>query len=93
MKVKSVKKVKLSEPVPVYDITVPGYENFCVAPGVVVHNSKDLADAFAGVVAGLTLKNFIWSTHGVAVSRHLQSVVDAQATRDGARDDRLEMSA
>lgn len=34
---------------PVYDITVPETENFALATGVFVHNSKDVSDAVAGV--------------------------------------------
>lgn len=35
----------------VYDLTVPVYENFALACGVFVHNSKDTADALCGAVA------------------------------------------
>ena len=38
------------EPVPVYDIEVDAYENFSLSGEVVVHNSKDVSDAVAGVV-------------------------------------------
>ena len=34
----------------VYDISVPIYENFMLDNGVVVHNSKDIADAVAGCI-------------------------------------------
>jgi hypothetical protein len=34
----------------VWDITVPGLENFALAAGVFVHNSKDVADGVAGAV-------------------------------------------
>jgi len=38
----------------VYDLSVPGLQNFALAAGVFVHNSsKDLSDALAGVVWGL----------------------------------------
>jgi len=50
MLIKSIKIIKLKEKVPVYDITVPETQNFCLANGVVVHNSKDVADAVTGVV-------------------------------------------
>jgi hypothetical protein len=43
-----IEKITLKEPIPVYDITVDGNENFIVASGVVVHNSKDEADSIAG---------------------------------------------
>lgn len=52
----SVRKVVLEEPVPVYDITVPGTKNFMLDSGAFVHNSKDCADAVAGVVYILTKK-------------------------------------
>ena len=34
----------------VYDLTVDGTQNFALEAGVFVHNSKDLADAWAGVI-------------------------------------------
>jgi DNA gyrase subunit B len=37
----------------VYDLSVPETENFALASGVFVHNSKDLSDALSGVVWGL----------------------------------------
>lgn len=43
-----VKRLKLKEPVPVYDLSVPATQNFALAAGVVVHNSKDIADTLAG---------------------------------------------
>ena len=49
----------------VYDLAVPGTENFALASGVFVHNSKDVADALAGVVKGLTSLREIWIKHGV----------------------------
>ena len=49
-KVKSIEIVKLSEPIDVYDITVPGYDNFALASGIIVHNSKDKADSVCRVV-------------------------------------------
>jgi hypothetical protein len=48
MKVLSKKTITLDKPVPVYDITVPETENFQLASGITVHNSKDLADAVVG---------------------------------------------
>ena len=50
MKVVSVKHVKLPEPVPTYDISVLDTENFRLASGAFVHNSKDVADSVAGTV-------------------------------------------
>lgn len=43
IKVKSIKRISLPEPVPVYDVTVPIYENFMLANGVIVHNSAKTA--------------------------------------------------
>ena len=43
IKVKSIKRISLPEPVPVYDVTVPIYENFMLANGVIVHNSSKIA--------------------------------------------------
>ena len=54
MRIKSVKRVHLSAPVPVYDVTVDGTQNFQLASGVFVHNSKDVSDAMAGVDYTLT---------------------------------------
>ena len=49
-KVKQVNKVTLDEPVAVYDLEVDEWDNFALAAGVFVHNSKDLADAVCAVV-------------------------------------------
>jgi hypothetical protein len=46
----------LADPVPVYDLEVDVWNNFALSAGVFVHNSKDCADAVAGVVAGLLKK-------------------------------------
>lgn len=48
-KVTRVRKVQLETPIPVYDISVPNYENFALADGIFVHNSKDAADAVCRV--------------------------------------------
>ncbi|RLG72344.1 MAG: hypothetical protein DRO11_02450 [Methanobacteriota archaeon] len=52
--VKNVIPVELKVPVPVYDLEVDEFSNFELSSGVFVHNSKDLADAVAGVCHGLT---------------------------------------
>ncbi len=49
----SVKHIYLDNPIKVYDITVPETENFALANWVIVHNSKDVADAVAWVVANI----------------------------------------
>lgn len=41
--VKSVRRIKLDNPVPVYDATSPKYHNFALANGVVVHNTAKIA--------------------------------------------------
>lgn len=48
-RVRSVQFVTLPSPVAVYDLSVPESQNFSLSCGVVVHNSKDTADACAGV--------------------------------------------
>ena len=49
-KVRSVTHIVLDTPVPIYDLEVPEYSNFALTAGVIVHNSKDLADAMCGSV-------------------------------------------
>lgn len=41
--VKSIRRLKLDKPVPVYDATMPVHHNFCLGNGVVVHNTADNA--------------------------------------------------
>jgi hypothetical protein len=62
-RVLSIKLLQVNEPV--YDLTVPKWENFALASGVFVHNSKDCSDAIAGVVFGLTMRREIWLSHGI----------------------------
>lgn len=66
MRIKSVIKVVLTEAVPVYDLTVDGTHNFKLFNGPFVHNSKDVADALAGVVYGATMRREMWALHGVS---------------------------
>jgi len=49
-KIVSIKKILLSEEVPVYDIEVPLTSNFALSAGIFVHNSKDLSDAAGQIV-------------------------------------------
>jgi hypothetical protein len=49
VKLVSTTKVVLSEPVPVYDLSVDLWDNFAVEAGIIVHNSKDLADCVAAI--------------------------------------------
>lgn len=76
MRVKSVKRVTLEEPVPVYDLTVEGPENFKLENGPFIHNSKDCADALAGVVYGLTMRRGTWASFGIPLTQIPQSVKD-----------------
>jgi len=39
MKIKSIRRIHLDEPVPVYDIETPNH-NFALANGTIVHNSR-----------------------------------------------------
>ncbi len=52
-KVRYVIPVRLEHPVPVYDLEVDLWSNFALSEGVFVHNSKDCADALAGVAFSL----------------------------------------
>jgi hypothetical protein len=56
-KVRAVIPVHLSLPVPVFDLEVEEHSNFALASGVFVHNSKDVADALAGICYTLTQKS------------------------------------
>lgn len=46
----SIKKLKLKSEIPVYDIEVPGNDNFILSSGAVVHNSKDCSDSLGGAL-------------------------------------------
>lgn len=67
MRVRSVRRVILPSPVPVYDLEVAGTHNFKLDAGPFVHNSKDLADAIACVVYRLSTQREVWSYHRVPV--------------------------
>lgn len=67
MKVVRVTHITLDKPVPVYDLDVPGNNNFKLSAGPVVHNSKDCSDALAGIIFGLSTRREIWWLHGVAI--------------------------
>jgi len=87
MKVKSVRRVALQEPVPVYDIEVPDNHNFKLAVGPFVHNSKDLSDALAGVIYGLSMRREIWVMHGISIREIPQSIQAAvQQTKQQIKD-------
>lgn len=51
MKLKSKSIINLDVEIPVYDLEVPGNHNFMLSSGVIVHNSKDIADSLAGALA------------------------------------------
>ena len=46
--VSNIALVVSNKEIPVYDLTVPIYENFALSCGVFVHNSKDVSDSVAG---------------------------------------------
>lgn len=79
MKVVKVTKITLASPVPVYDLSIPVTENFCLANGCVVHNSKDCADAVAGVIQGLSTRRDLWYAHGVSPTSFSETVKNIQA--------------
>ncbi len=50
MKIKKIRKIRLEEEVPLYDLSMSDTHNFCLKGGEVVHNSKDVSDSVAGTV-------------------------------------------
>jgi hypothetical protein len=58
-----VEIITLESKIPVYDITVPIYENFALESGVFVHNSKDAADAVCRVV---------WSVYNDSINQGMK---------------------
>lgn len=53
--VSSVNTYILDEVIPVYDLAIQDNHNFALACGVIVHNSKDIADSLAGALYNATL--------------------------------------
>ena len=53
--VKQINTYTLDEAVPVYDLEIEHNHNFALACGVIVHNSKDIADSLAGALYNATL--------------------------------------
>jgi len=51
--------------IPVYDLGAYPDENFCLANGAVIHNSKDVADSLSGVLYGLITRGDIWLEAGI----------------------------
>lgn len=70
VKIKDVRTLILSDPVPVYDMEVPATHNFLLGCGVFVHNSKDMSDSLAGALWNATL--------------HKQSLVDGMELLESA---------
>ena len=60
MRVAKVTPVHLAAPVPVYDIEVPGNDNFKLHEACYVHNSKDVADAVCGAYTTLIQRRSSW---------------------------------
>ena len=60
MKVVKVSTRSYEKPIPVYDISVERTHNFCLASGIVVHNSKDCADAVCGAYSTLITRSASW---------------------------------
>lgn len=77
MRVKSVKRVSVA-PTKVYDLTVEGTENFKLTAGPVVHNSKDVSDALAGVNFGLFTRREIWMQFDVEPSTSVLDLIKTQ---------------
>jgi len=63
MKCTRVTRITTSQPVPVFDLTVPGTENFALAAGVFVHNSKDVADAVCGTIFAIRQSRIVRAAH------------------------------
>jgi hypothetical protein len=87
-RVLSIRHVVANEPV--YDLTVPGTENFALSSGVFVHNSKDCADAIAGVVFGLTYRREVWFRHKVPMRDFMTSMAERIEKKDKKSEERRE---
>jgi hypothetical protein len=76
-KVRYVIPVNLTEPVPVYDLSVEKWSNFALSAGIFVHNSKDVADTVVGAVKVLlTPAGSIGLDEGEIVTENLSSMDD-----------------
>ena len=82
--------ITLDTPIPVYDLEVAEWHNFALSAGVFVHNSKDCADALAGVCYHCTTQKppaIIAPMLGELVSpvddKNIQSAVDTQLSMFG----------
>ena len=56
--VANISRVLLSEHLPVYDIEVPEFNNFVLANGLIVHNSKDESDSLCGAIFNASKSKF-----------------------------------
>ena len=65
-KVRDIIHVTLDSPVPVYDLEVDEWDNFALAAGIIVHNSKDICDAVA-VVAWHLMSDLSAAIPGTAI--------------------------
>ena len=83
-KVTSVNQLKLVNKTPVYDITVPETENFCLSSGAVVHNSKDVSDAMVGVYANI-LRIYKTGELYNSTASHLMGLYTHNSRRRGIR--------
>ena len=70
----------------VYDITVPGYNNFALYSGVFVHNSKDVCDAVCGVCNFLLTRRASWTTMNINPSTGMCFLGDPQFNCDVKQD-------
>jgi len=60
-----IELIKHAKEIPVYDLGAYPDENFCLANGSVIHNSKDVADGLAGVIYGLLTRGDLWLEAGI----------------------------
>lgn len=82
-RVLSVRWVTTDEPV--YDLTVPDTENFALASGVFVHNSKDVADAVAGCVYAATVSRKQRAKQGVTTTKVANKINSSTRRRRATR--------
>lgn len=69
---------------PVYDLTVPSFENFLLDAGVFVHNSKDCADAVCAAYTNMLERRTTWSA---AAADDQADESQRRATFDGRFDE------
>jgi hypothetical protein len=87
MRIKSLRRVLLSEAIPVYDLSVAQTENFKLANGPFVHNSKDISDCVAAVVEGCMTDKGINSVSSLVLpNSEPQRVPDGKLEAERPRD-------